>query len=124
MPLSIWPPSRYSQVTYSSVLARPSEHSRAVFFREFLIRSECAQSSSFPYIHAGILAHKYAPPSLATSKFLAGLVLEIFLSLAATSWAAGVFEFGTLSGWASPRMARKFAPNPSVDAGAKKIECN
>jgi hypothetical protein len=36
MLLSIWLPSRYSQLAYSSVLARPSEHSRTAFLVSFL----------------------------------------------------------------------------------------
>jgi hypothetical protein len=54
-------------------------------------------------------------------KFLAGLTLGIFLSLAATSWAAGVSGSGTLSGWTD---GEEVCSDPSVDTGSKEIECD
>jgi hypothetical protein len=56
------------------------------------------------------------------SKSLAGLVLGIFLSLAATSWAAGVFGPGTLSGWAVTKDGEEVCSDSSGDTGAKEIE--
>jgi hypothetical protein len=58
------------------------------------------------------------------SKFLAGLILGVFLSLAATSWAAGVFGSGTLSGWTVTKDDEEVCSDPSVDAGSKEIECD
>ena len=53
------------------------------------------------------------------SKFLAGLILGVFLSLAASSWAAGVFGSGTLSGWSVTKDGEEVYSDPSVDTGSK-----
>jgi hypothetical protein len=57
-------------------------------------------------------------------KFFAGLILGIFLSLAASSWAAGVFGSGTLSGWSVTKDGEEVCSDPSVDVGSKEIECD
>jgi hypothetical protein len=57
-------------------------------------------------------------------KFLAGLILGISLSLAASSWAAGVFGSGTLSGWTVNKDGEEVCSDPSVDTGSKEIECD
>lgn len=54
------------------------------------------------------------------SKFLAGLILGVFLSFAATSWAAGVFGTGTLSGWTVNKDGEEVCSDPSVDTVPKK----
>ena len=58
------------------------------------------------------------------SKFLAGLIVGISLSLAASSWAAGVFGSGSLSGWTVTKDGEEVCSDPSVDTGAKEIECD
>ena len=57
-------------------------------------------------------------------KFFAGLVLGICLSFAATSWAAGVFGSGTLSGWSVTKDGEEVCSDPTVDTGSKEIECD
>jgi hypothetical protein len=57
-------------------------------------------------------------------KFLAGLILGILLSLTATSWAAGVFGSGTLSGWTVSKDGEEVCSDPSVDTSSKEIECD
>jgi hypothetical protein len=57
-------------------------------------------------------------------KFIAGLILGTFLSFAATSWAAGVFGSGTLSGWSVTKDGEEVCSDPSVDTGSKEIECD
>jgi hypothetical protein len=61
---------------------------------------------------------------VAMTKFLAGLILGIFLSLAATSWAAGVFGSGTLTGWTVTKDGEKVCSDPEVDISGKEIECD
>jgi hypothetical protein len=58
------------------------------------------------------------------TKFIAGLILGTFLSFAATSWAAGVFGSGTLSGWTVSKDGEEVRSDPSVDTNAKEIECD
>jgi len=58
------------------------------------------------------------------TKFFAGFLLGIFLSLAATSWAAGIFGSGTLTGWTVNKDGEEVCSDPSVDAGSKEIECD
>ena len=58
------------------------------------------------------------------AKFIAGLILGTFLSFAATSWAAGVFGSGTLSGWTVTKDGEEVCSDPSVDTGSKEIECD
>jgi hypothetical protein len=57
-------------------------------------------------------------------KFIAGLILGVFLSFTATSWAAGVFGSGTLSGWTVTKDGEEVCSDPSVDTGSKEIECD
>jgi hypothetical protein len=59
-----------------------------------------------------------------TSKFIAGLILGIFLSFTATSWAAGVFGSDTLSGWTVNKDGEDVCSDPSGDADSKEIECD
>jgi hypothetical protein len=58
------------------------------------------------------------------AKFIAGLILGTFLSLAATSWAAGVFGTGTLSGWSVVKDGDEVCSDPDVDTSSKEIECD
>ena len=57
------------------------------------------------------------------AKFIGGVVLGLVLGVSATSWAAGVFGTGTLSGWSVTKDGEEVCSDPSVDAGAKEIEC-
>jgi hypothetical protein len=57
-------------------------------------------------------------------KFFAGLILGMSLSLAASSWAAGVFGSGTLSGWSVTKDGEEVCSDPSVDTGSKEIDCD
>jgi len=58
------------------------------------------------------------------ARFIAGFILGTFLSFAATSWAAGVFGSGTLSGWTVVKDGEEVCSDPSVNAGSKEIECD
>jgi hypothetical protein len=57
-------------------------------------------------------------------RFIAGVMLGIFIGLAATSYAAGVFGSGTLTGWTVVKDGEEVCSDPEVDAGAKEIECD
>jgi hypothetical protein len=58
------------------------------------------------------------------SRFIAGFILGVFLSFAATSWAAGVFGTGTLTGWTVTQEGEEVCADPSVNAGSKRIQCD
>jgi hypothetical protein len=58
------------------------------------------------------------------ARFIAALILGTFLSFAATSWAAGVFGSGTLSGWTVVKDGEEVCFDPSVSPGSKEIECD
>ena len=58
------------------------------------------------------------------AKFIAGLILGTFLSFSATSWAAGVFGSGSLSGWTVSKDGEEVCSDPSVDTSAKEVECD
>jgi hypothetical protein len=58
------------------------------------------------------------------AKFLAGLILGVFLSLAATSWAAGIFGSGNLVGWTVTKDGEEVCSEPEVDMLGKEIECD
>ena len=57
-------------------------------------------------------------------RFIAGLILVTFLSFSATSWAAGVFGSGMLSGWTVTKDGEEVCSDPSVSAASKEIECD
>jgi hypothetical protein len=57
------------------------------------------------------------------AKFAGGVVLGLVLGLSASSWAAGVFGSGTLSGWSVTKDGEEVCSDPDVDTVAKEIEC-
>lgn len=58
------------------------------------------------------------------AKFIGGVTLGLVLGISATSWAAGVFGTGTLSGWSVTKDGEEVCSDPDVDTAGKEIECN
>jgi hypothetical protein len=61
---------------------------------------------------------------LTMPRFIAGIVIGLVLGVAATSYAAGIFGEGTLSGWSVTKDGEEVCSDPSVDTSAKEIECD
>jgi hypothetical protein len=57
-------------------------------------------------------------------KFMTGLALGLILGGSAAAFAAGVFGSGALSGWTVTKDSEEVCSDPSVDVGAKEIECD
>ena len=57
-------------------------------------------------------------------QFITGVLLGIFIGLTATSYAAGIFGSGTLTGWTVVKDGEEVCSDPEVDTHAKEIECD
>jgi hypothetical protein len=64
------------------------------------------------------------PWGLKMAKFIAGMLLGLFLGGSATALAAGVFGDGYLSGWSVTKDGEEVCSDPSVSTGTKEIECD
>jgi hypothetical protein len=57
------------------------------------------------------------------ARFIAGMMLGIFIGFAASSYAAGIFGSGILHGWTVTKDDDEVCADPAVDTGIKEIEC-
>ncbi len=57
------------------------------------------------------------------ARFFAGVMLGIFIGLAATAYAAGIIGSGTLQGWTVIKDEDEVCTDPTVDRDLKQIEC-
>jgi len=57
-------------------------------------------------------------------RFVLGLLIGIFIGAAASSYAAGIFGQGTLSGWTVTKDGEEVCSDPSVDGSSREIECD
>ena len=57
-------------------------------------------------------------------RFLLGVVFGVFLGVAASAYAAGVFGSGTLDGWTVTKEGEEVCSDPEVDIAAKEIQCD
>jgi hypothetical protein len=55
-------------------------------------------------------------------RFIAGILVGLCLGIAASAFAAGVYGYGTLSGWSVTKDGEKVCTDPSVDPTSKEIE--
>jgi len=58
------------------------------------------------------------------ARFLSGVALGIFIGIAASSYAAGIFGSGTLTGWTVTKDGEEVCSDPEVDTEAQEIECD
>jgi hypothetical protein len=57
------------------------------------------------------------------SRFMAGLIVGLFLGACASAYAAGCFGDGTARGWTVTKDGDEVCTDPDVDNGAKEIQC-
>jgi len=57
-------------------------------------------------------------------RFTLGLLAGILIGTAASSYAAGVFGQGILSGWTVWKDGEEVCSDPDVDTTAKEIACD
>ena len=57
------------------------------------------------------------------NRFIMGLLFGIFIGLAGSTYAAGVFGSGTLNNWTVTKDGEEVCTDPEVDTRAKEIQC-
>jgi hypothetical protein len=57
-------------------------------------------------------------------RFLSGVCLGVFIGIAASAYAAGIFGTGTLNGWTVTKDGEEVCSDPEVDTTSKEIECD
>ena len=57
------------------------------------------------------------------SRFVAGLVVGLFLGACASAYAAGCFGNGTAHGWTVTKDGDEVCSDPDIDNDAKEIQC-
>ena len=57
-------------------------------------------------------------------RFLSGVILGVFLGLAATALAASISGTGTLTGWSVVSEGEEVCSDPTVDTSSKEIQCD
>jgi hypothetical protein len=58
------------------------------------------------------------------SRFVAGIIVGIFLGSMVSAYAAGIFGSGTLNGWTVTKDGEEVCSDPDVDTLSKEIECD
>jgi hypothetical protein len=58
------------------------------------------------------------------ARFIIGVVVGVFIGSAATSYAAGVFGSGYLTGWTVVTDGEEVCSDPYVWDGTKEMECD
>jgi hypothetical protein len=57
-------------------------------------------------------------------RFVAGVILGIFLGATATAYAAKIFGSGILLGWTVTKDGEEVCSDPDVNAIVKEIQCD
>jgi hypothetical protein len=57
-------------------------------------------------------------------RFVAGLVLGLFLGACASAYAAGCFGSGSAYGWTVTKDGDEVCSDPEINAASKEIECD
>ena len=57
-------------------------------------------------------------------RFISGVILGVFLGVAATALAASISGTGTLTGWSVVQDGEEVCSDPTVDASSKEIQCD
>jgi hypothetical protein len=57
------------------------------------------------------------------SRFVAGLIVGLFLGACASAYAAGCFGNGTAHGWTVTKGGDEVCSDPDIDNDTKEIQC-
>jgi hypothetical protein len=57
-------------------------------------------------------------------RFVSGAIFGAILGFSVSAYAAGIFGAGALTGWTVTKDGEEVCSDPTVDVGAKEIECD
>lgn len=58
------------------------------------------------------------------SRFVAGLIIGLFVGTCASAYASGCFGSGSAVGWTVTKDGDEVCSDPDIDTASKEIECD